>query len=174
MTRKGANLTTTLLVATLISVLGLVVIAVYRLVNARDWRTGAVILVIGGLGAAFAIGLYNAYAQSSLSRGGSTSHSADLLTVSVLYVCMIAGMLAQYGFRRFEQAERSFSWDQFLAPVFASPIVFIPLLGTLQNADVDLYRLDAARLVIFFVAFENGFFWKDYFDHRGTRRGSRR
>ncbi len=40
------------------------------------------------------------------------------------------------------------------------------LLAALQNADVDLENLTAPRMIVFLVAFENGFFWKEYFDHR--------
>ena len=53
-----------------------------------------------------------------------------------------------------------------LAPVLASPIIFIPLLASQQNADLDLSRFDIPRFMIFLVAFENGFFWREYFDNR--------
>jgi hypothetical protein len=56
-------------------------------------------------------------------------------------------------------------------PVLASPIVFIPLLASLQNADPDLSRIDVPGFMIFVVAFENGFFWKEYFDNR-KRKGA--
>jgi hypothetical protein len=61
-----------------------------------------------------------------------------------------------------------FDFGMFVAPVFASPIVFIPLLAALQNtpAITGTQGFSAVNLMVFFVAFENGFFWKEYFDHR--------
>ena len=61
---------------------------------------------------------------------------------------------------------RSFDFASFIAPVFASPIVFIPLLASFQNADVDLTNLTLPKFMVFFVAFENGFFWKELVDNR--------
>ena len=60
----------------------------------------------------------------------------------------------------------------FIAPVFASPIVFIPLLTAFQNANVDLNRLTVPKLLIFFVAYQNGFFWKEFFDLKQREEAS--
>ena len=94
---------------------------------------------------------------------------SDLAFAAVLYLFMVLGMLAHYGYHRFEQPKAKrppFDWGSFLAPVFASPIVVMPLLVALQNARLDLARLDLPRIMLFVVAFENGFFWKEYFDRR--------
>jgi hypothetical protein len=90
---------------------------------------------------------------------------------------MLLGMGAQFLYRHFEQPQRKrrkFDWGVFLAPVSASPIVFLPLLASFQNSEVDLSKLDVPRLMIFFVAFQNGFFWKEHFDQRQreAERGS--
>jgi hypothetical protein len=101
------------------------------------------------------------------SPRGNQGHQA--LLVAVLYVCMLLGMLAQYAFKRFESPKarrRKFDLGVFLAPVFASPVTFIPLLAALQKVELDFSRIDAAAVMVFFVAFQNGFFWKEYFDHR--------
>ena len=95
--------------------------------------------------------------------------SQDLTLAVALYVCMLGGMLAQYIYRRFEKpsGERAaWDWGLFVAPAFASPIVFIPLLAAFQAAEVKLDELTAPRLMIFFVAFQNGFFWKDFFERK--------
>ena len=87
----------------------------------------------------------------------------------ILYLCMLLGMAAQYAHNRFflPKAQRpEFDFGLFLAPIFASPIIFIPLLAAMQNAEVDLAQLTVPKMMVFFVAFENGFFWKEYFDHR--------
>jgi|SRR5579871_916801 len=86
-------------------------------------------------------------------------------------IAMIAGMLAQYLYRHFERPARyrlKWDWGCFIAPIFASPIVFIPLAAAFQSADIDLTKDRTAlpRLMLYLVAFENGFFWKEYFDRR--------
>jgi hypothetical protein len=93
----------------------------------------------------------------------------DLLFTGAMCLCMIAGMFAQYLFRYFERpARRRLKWDWgcFVAPVFASPIIFIPLATAFQNVDIDLTKPDLKlpQLMVFFVAFENGFFWKEYYE----------
>jgi hypothetical protein len=95
----------------------------------------------------------------------------DLVLTGALAISMIFGMLAQYLYRHFERPERNrtkWDWGCFIAPIFASPIIFIPLAAAFQNADVDLAkeRMTLPRLMIFLVAFENGFFWKEYFDRK--------
>ncbi len=88
----------------------------------------------------------------------------EVYFIIVLYVIMVLGMLASYAFQHFskEKAERK-EWDfgLFLAPVFVSPVIFIPLLTAFQHADSD-----SPRMMMFLVAFQNGFLWKEYFDHK--------
>ena len=93
----------------------------------------------------------------------------DMLLTGAMAISMSAGMFAQYLYRYFESPmryRRKWDWGCFIAPIFASPIIFIPLAAAFQNADVDLTndRMTLPRMMIFLVAFENGFFWKEYFD----------
>ena len=95
----------------------------------------------------------------------------DLVLAGALAICMTVGMFAQYLYRHFERPERNrtkWDWGCFIAPIFASPIIFIPLAAAFQNADVDLAKepMTLPRLMIFLEAFENGFFWKEYFDRK--------
>ncbi len=92
----------------------------------------------------------------------------DLILALALYICMLAGMMCQFLFRRFSlPRRRRGKWDLglFLAPIFASPVVFIPLLAAFSNADIRLENLPGPRLMVFLVAFQNGFFWKEFFDN---------
>lgn len=156
----------TVLVA--LSISGLMLLTLYRLRQDRDWRTfaihfGALLLYLGFLRSVFQ---FPSYQEIPTARDGT---GASLAVVLILYVCMLLGMLAQHGFSRFQRTRtrrKKFDLGVFLAPIFASPIVFIPLLAALQNADLDLSRLDATRMMLFFVAFQNGFFWKEYMDHK--------
>lgn len=95
--------------------------------------------------------------------------------IGVLYIFMLLGMASNYLYGRFSMTKSTrpqFDTGNLAAPMMASPIVFIPLLGAFQNTYVDLANLTAPKLMIFLVAFENGFFWKEFFDNR--RRGQKR
>jgi hypothetical protein len=103
--------------------------------------------------------------------------SDDFLLAGALFICMLLGMLSQFLYRRFEKPpgiRQPWNWGMFIAPVFASPIVFIPLLAAFQNANIDLKELTAPRLMIFFVAYQNGFFWKEFFDRKQRQEGRKK
>jgi hypothetical protein len=148
-----------------ISFIGLFVLILYYFLKNRRWQTALLQLAL--LGLAFLLVYYFFLApKPPTSRG---ANSPDLYVVIVLYVFMLLGMLAQYLYSRLEQPQATrprFDLGLFLAPVFASPMIFIPLLAALQNANLDLQHLTTPRIMVFLVAFENGFFWKELFDHR--------
>jgi hypothetical protein len=100
----------------------------------------------------------------------------DLVFVVLLYLSMFIGMVVHYVFDRFEQTRvpaGRFDIGLFLAPVFASQIVFIPLITTLQASTLTPSQEGLSRMMVFFIAFQNGFLWKDYFDHRRREEGAR-
>ena len=145
-----------------LSMIGLLVCLIVQYFGSGNWRRFWFQAAALALAAVVVYGLF-------WSRGVTQAKGDQPAFAFVLYLCMVLGMLAHAAYVRFEQpkAQRPpFDWGAFLAPLFASPIVFIPLLAALQNANVDLEHLTAPRLMVFFVAFENGFFWKEYFDHR--------
>jgi hypothetical protein len=91
----------------------------------------------------------------------------DVALWTALYLCMLAGMFAQYAYRHFDRAKRKrlkWDWGLFLAPAFASPLVFIPLATSYSSLGLDFSGPNAAKFMIYLVAFQNGFFWKEYFD----------
>jgi len=157
-------MSTFMMVLTLVSLAGLLVISVYRFTKLKNRRRFIIQLLIISicLGALY-------FFWWSPKPTGKITETSNVYFVIVLYLFMLLGMLAQYVYTRFTQPKQErekFDWGLFIAPVFASPIVFIPLLAALQNAEVDLQHLTTTRMMVFFVAFENGFFWKEYFDHR--------
>ncbi|MDZ7399433.1 MAG: hypothetical protein ONB37_04620 [candidate division KSB1 bacterium] len=155
----------TMFIITSLSLLGLLIISVYYFIRSKNIRRFFAHLFILAIGFAF-IYFFFYVPQMPTGRGDSAN---DIYFVIVLYFFMLLGMLAQYIYSRLEQAapqRKKFEWGLFVAPIFASPVVFIPLLSALQNADIDLKNLTTTKLMVFFVAFENGFFWKEYFDHR--------
>jgi hypothetical protein len=86
-----------------------------------------------------------------------------------MYVCMLAGMAAEYLYHFFDASPsrpRQFDIGSFVKPFLVSPLVFMPLAASLQNANLDFSRFDAPRLMVFLVAFENGFLWRGYFSRK--------
>jgi len=89
--------------------------------------------------------------------------SQQLWSVVGLYLAMSTGMLAQHLYGRFMKAPSArpkFNLGSFIAPLFVSPIVFIPLFASLQTVEPR----EQASLMALLVAFENGFFFKNYVD----------
>jgi hypothetical protein len=141
-------------------------IEVYRAIKTRSGRHLAFALVVL---VAFSIFLHQLFGFPFPSQIVAKGGNSDLAVAVALFICMLLGMGAQFIHGHFivPRAERKpFDIGLFVAPVFASPIVFIPLLAALQNADIDLTNLTIPRMMVFLVAFQNGFFWKDFFDKR--------
>lgn len=149
---------------TALSLLGLAVLSVFYFLKSRRLKPFLLQIVLLALCFAALHALFGFPARAPVARGAE-----DVYFVIILYLCMLLGMAAQYAHNRFllpKGQRQQFDLGLFLAPLFASPIIFIPLLAAMQNAEVDLARLTVPKIMVFFVAFENGFFWKEYFDHR--------
>ena len=86
------------------------------------------------------------------------------LAVALCYVAMVLGMIAEYFYRQVERGRRRFRWEPmtFMMPIFASPIVFIPLLTIIDVSEGGMFT--RAKLMVYLVAFQNGFFWKGFFE----------
>ena len=83
------------------------------------------------------------------------------------YLSMLLGMIAQYFYKQAERGDKAFSFAplEFMMPIFASPIVFIPLLTITEEMALS-GAFTKAKLIMYLVAFQNGFFWKSFFDQR--------
>jgi hypothetical protein len=96
------------------------------------------------------------------SKGEQSSTPAMV----ILYLCTVGGMACNYLYAHFMKPIRKrepFDFGCFIAPMFASPIIFAPLWSAFHEAGIELTAL---KFAAFFVAFENGFFWKEFFDNR--------
>jgi hypothetical protein len=81
-----------------------------------------------------------------------------LVAVLVMFGAIIVGIGARYFFYLLPG---QFSWLSLLKPATISPIVLIPLIGSIQT----LSSLTAMQLVSFgLLAFQNGFFWQAVLD----------
>lgn len=147
----------------LVSMVGLLLVSALWGRKTGEWR----MLIAFGLGlAAFALFL-NLQFGFLTKRLVAMGPQEDLSLWVALYVCMVAGMFAQYAYRHLGLPRRrrtKWDWGLFIAPIFASPIVFVPLATSCISGGLDLSRPSAAKLMIFLVAFQNGFFWKEFFD----------
>ena len=100
----------------------------------------------------------------------SKGEQSSALAMVGLYACMLAGMACNYLYAHFMNPKgkrKPFDFGCFFGPVFASPIIFIPLWAAFQNAGIGVM---SPQFAAFFVAFENGFFWKEVFDNRKQQR----
>lgn len=148
-----------------ISLIGLLALSFFHFLKFKRIVQFISQLVI--LGATF--GFLYVFFYSSETPVARGENELNIYSVIVLYGFMLLGMLAHYAYHRFSRPSRhrkKFDFGLFIAPVFTSPIIFLPLLSAMQNANIDLMHLTTPKLMVFLVAFENGFFWKEYFDNR--------
>jgi len=89
------------------------------------------------------------FLESRQAFGGGAS---PLIAVGLMFVSVVLGIIATYIFN----LSGAFSWRDFARPLVVSPIVLLPLIGSLQGA-----ALEPIQLVCFAIlAFQNGFFWQ--------------
>ena len=104
----------------------------------------------------------------AIAKGSTPVNSNFLPMVVAMFVCMVLGMAAEslYHYLDAPAGERQFNVGTFVKPFLESPLVFMPLAASLENANLDLSQFDAPRLMVFLVAFENGFLWRGYFSRK--------
>ena len=94
--------------------------------------------------------LVNNSATGRVAFGQGTS---PVGTVAIMFVSTVCGIAARYVFYL---RKGHFSWLDFLKPLTISPIVLLPLIGSVQTTA----ELTGMQVVSFGVlAFQNGFFW---------------
>ena len=152
-------MTSQLTVLLVISLVGFLAFTGFAAMRTGQWRQFVVLLVGASL---FAIVLHQVFGfpipRPDVAAKGSQEQ--PLVVTSALYICMVAGMLAEHLYIRFlrpKRQRRKWDWGNFLAPIFVSPIVFIPLQGALQSSGVNLTDQTQPLVMLFLVAFENGF-----------------
>jgi hypothetical protein len=106
---------------------------------------------------------------SNVEKGAGDSE--DLVRLALLYFWMVMGMLGQYIYSWLMAGERMpFRTREFLATCFIAPAVFIPFYNTVKSSWTDA----SMRWLVYFVAYENGFFFKNTLDQRSEAYGVRR
>ena len=143
-----------------VSLIGAVIALVVFAVGRRDVRLWTITVLIGLV--------YVVWQSTPLpfeTRAGDDGQ--DVAAVAICYLAMLLGMMAEYVYAQAEkgQARPTFAPMTFVMPILASPIVFIPLLTIAGEVNAPGI-LSRAKLMVYFVAFQNGFFWKSFFEQR--------
>jgi hypothetical protein len=154
------------------SLLGVFTLCLKSLAKRRDVKRFVLqLLLIAGFVAALNIFLGFPKVSTWFDNGATSKGTnvdglyANWQMYLLAYAAMICGMLGQYLYdwlSRPASGRIPFDWRNFVAPLLVSPIIFVPLFGTLTSDP----GAEKANLMIFLVAFENGFFFKSYFDQR--------
>jgi drug/metabolite transporter (DMT)-like permease len=142
------------------STICLVVTLAYRDIMRRRPRRFLPTVVLGGL----ALSVYAFAFPDSIETKGSVDETAAIV---FCYLAMVSGMIAEYFYTQAEHGARRLTFEPmtFLMPIFASPIVFIPLLTIMSDIAIG-GAFTRAKMMVYLVAFQNGFFWKGFFEQR--------
>jgi hypothetical protein len=85
-----------------------------------------------------------------VSFGAGTS---PIGTTAMMFAATLLGIAARYIF----YLKKPFSWLDLLKPLCISPIILLPLIGSVQGTK----ELEPMQLISFgLLAFQNGFFWE--------------
>jgi hypothetical protein len=142
------------------SLVGAVAVLVVFAARQRERRLWIVSLLVGIVSAT----VWYATPSPFETRGEDTQ---EIAAVAICYVAMLFGMMAEYVYVQAEKGAQKLTFNAltFVMPILASPIVFIPLLTI--SAEVNSPGiLSHAKLMVYLVAFQNGFFWKGFFEQR--------
>lgn len=141
-----------------VSIAALTIIFFIRDYKERSWKKFMKHIVFLFI-SSFVLNFYFDFFSVVVSKGNKNQYLLLLFTFTIL------GMFANYAFRHFsvDKSMRK-EWDigLFIAPVFISPIVSLPLFQILEQVN----DTKSINLTIFVIAFQNGFLWKEYFDKK--------
>jgi len=129
---------------------------VLLLVEAIITRSGKRVLIEAVLLCAFLLLLNQLTGFPAPSSRQAFGGISPLTAIGLMFICTILGIMAHYVF----YLQGKFSWQEFLKPLVISPIIFLPLVGSVQS----LTGLESMQMISFAIlAFQNGFFWKEVF-----------
>ncbi len=141
---------------TLLIFMGLYFITIFvGLITNRSWKRFLIeLLILAG----FITILYMATGFPAPSSRQAFGGISPISAIGIMFVCTILGIVAHYFF----YLKGKFSLGMFLKPLFISPIVLLPLIGSVQGTS-DLESIQMISFAI--LAFQNGFFWKAVLEH---------
>lgn len=129
-----------------IGLFGLIII--FEFIKTRVFRAflcqaGSIIVVV------FLFRIVFGFPEAEISFGGMQ----QLTIIFIMLICATLGIVAHHIF----MSKRKFSWRAVIKSSVVTPIVLLPLLGSIQSTSV----VEPVQYVSFgFLAFQNGFFWR--------------
>ena len=117
----------------------------------KTWKALVINLVLLGL-VFLVLALTTDFPDKPTSFGGVT----PVLAILIMFAATCLGMAAWY----FRTARKP-RWINLFKTLVLSPIVLVPMIGTVQGAEtIEPIQMFTLRLL----AFQNGFFWKTILD----------
>ena len=129
---------------------------IYRVVTRRAGLLPRALAIVAGGAVVYLL------APGPVEKMGALDQTASVV---LCYAAMLLGMMAEHGYSQVEHHKQVKLDASLLMPIFASPIVFIPLL-TLTSDLGDGGAFTRAKIMVYLVAFQNGFFWKTFFEQQ--------
>jgi hypothetical protein len=129
---------------------GYALLIIIELIVRKRWLR-IVLEVVSGMAVLVLALLVNNAVTGRVSFGEGASPVA---TVAIMFVCTVLGVVARYVFY---VQKGAFSWLDLLKPIAISPLVLLPLIGSVQ-ATGEPNQMQIVSFAI--LAFQNGFFWQ--------------
>jgi len=144
----------------LLLVSGLAAAAIVLYLAFRTRRLLVIVLTL------FVVAVGSWIVSSVAPATAGTRGDGDTVTLVISYVAMVLGMTSHYVYVQAERGAKklTFNWLSFVMPILASPIVFIPLVSLAGEVPAVGGAFTHAKVMVYLVAFQNGFFWKNFFD----------
>lgn len=111
------------------------------------------LLVIGAVAVAVLLWVPEPAPERAVFGASEEGGFSVMVAVGAMFLSIGLGIVARYVF---DADSGAFDWFALLRPVVISPILLLPLIGTLDNG--ELQPLQIVSLAI--LSFQNGFFWQ--------------
>jgi len=110
------------------------------------------------LGVVLVLKMTTGFPSTRIAFGGV----APTVAIGIMFVCTLFGIAGH----SFYYMKGKIVWRTFLKPMVISPIVLLPLIGSVQGTS----NLEPIQMISFGVlAFQNGFFWKEVLEHARSK-----
>jgi hypothetical protein len=135
-----------------------VLLIIIELVSSRSVKKfvvqGIILLVV-----IMVLNFSTGFPKPKIAFGGIS----PILAIGIMFVCTIIGIAGHY----FYYMKKNFDWMTFIKPIILSPIVLLPLIGSVQG----MSGIEPVQMISFgILAFQNGFFWKEVFEHEKRQK----
>ena len=131
-------------------------------IRTREFRRLIWQVLVGLVVIAFAL----VYFRQTTGRVAFGNDSSRIIAIAVIFVTTLIGIAAHYFFYLAKPGR--FDWFALLKPLLITPIIILPLVGSMQQSA----SIEAMQIVMLgLLAFQNGFFWRAVFEKARTHVG---